>query len=170
MKRSIKDGAIKLAGSERKPIKLGLKARKKHRQRGTVMNCGAEPVERILANVNGDGTMALIRQPVGQPSISRAKIQNRPCPATVRRHRRQNLSLDIFVRSSSNLPLPGIAFRMVPIRKRQIKLRVIAASTFRFSYPFVIVEEIREIPFALRRQGEPDTLLLNHDREALTAF
>src|SRR5215472_17096992 len=155
MKGSIKDGAIKLAGSERKPIKFGLKARKKHRHHGTVMNCGAEPVERILANVHGDGTMALVRQPVGQPSVSRAKVQNGACPATVRRHRRQNLPLEILVRSSSNLPLPGIAFRMVPIRKRQIKIRVIAASTFRFSYAFVIAEEIREIPFALRRSGEP---------------
>src|SRR5687767_7458287 len=118
MKGRVKNGQVELGIRERKPVELCYNQWKSFPELLDIMTRGGESVLWIDANVCGDATVTLQRQPIGQPAISRSEIKDVERPLT--RQLRQQALFQVLVALATNRPLAGVLPGKVRIRQCEV--------------------------------------------------
>src|SRR5271157_2269747 len=108
-------------------------------------------------------------QAMRHPPVSRTQIQNRQRLFPFSPQLPQNSSFHVTKSLAANRPLPRIALRTIPIGQCQVKFRILASPPLFSSYLLILLHEPCEMSLALRRQGLPDSLLLQQGGGATSA-
>src|SRR5271155_211758 len=140
VERRVEDHDIELRGHEWQAIHFGLEAQK-CRSKLEVRPGPAEPVSVIDQQVDSHRTVATFRQPIRQPPIARADIENVATPKIGTFDVRQQPLLHETKCTSPNMPLPRVATSKILERKSQIIVGATGTSALFCTHRLVVVDK-----------------------------